>query len=211
MADTAGAGGAPGAAPSEQRREVRIPTRLVVAYRVEGTHTDLVRESSDVSYSGMFVVTAEAPAQGSRVRFEIHDPEQGPLARGSAMVRWVRPELGLPGKPGGMGLQFLDLDEASRRWVSRIADNRLTALTADVHSAPAMPRPRMEAGAVPWTPAADHASMPGLRPAPQMMPTPMPPVRERTPARAALVAAVLGLVLGLVLGAVLGWFARGIF
>jgi uncharacterized protein (TIGR02266 family) len=201
--DESAAGYGRRAGETDRRAGARVNARLVVRYRAEGARAEFVRESADVSYSGMFVLTAEPPAAGTKVAFDILDPERGRIASGTALVRWVRAEKGLPGKPGGMGLQFLDLDEASHRWIARIVERQLTALSADIDPSPARVSVTADAGTVPWAMSEGATVAPplvSLTPAPSQ--SPVQPARPLPRFVVPLLAALAGLVIG--------WIARGL-
>jgi uncharacterized protein (TIGR02266 family) len=78
--------------------------------------------STNISLGGMFVATAEPREPGSQFDFEYVLEDGFTLIKGRAEVAWVRSEPEGDGRPVGMGVRFMELEETSRVLVGRIVD-----------------------------------------------------------------------------------------
>ena len=67
--------------------------------------------SDNISTGGLFIVTDQPKAIGTVLKFEFIVRDGGPTIEGSGVVRWVENH---PQKPKGMGIKFVDLNEAGR-------------------------------------------------------------------------------------------------
>lgn len=94
--------------PVERRRHPRFSLRLTVTATGKAlTFTDF---SYDVSEGGIFVETQSPLAVGTHLALEFTLPENpDPIKAKGKIARAVPPEQALPGKPAGMGIQFLEL------------------------------------------------------------------------------------------------------
>ncbi|HZI11334.1 MAG TPA: TIGR02266 family protein, partial [Myxococcus sp.] len=79
--------------------------------------------ATNLSPGGMFVRSRTPQAVGTPVKFEVQIANGTRVLRGAAVVRWVR-EVGDPAGPPGMGLQFEELDPASRALVDMMLQKR---------------------------------------------------------------------------------------
>ncbi|WP_343073413.1 TIGR02266 family protein, partial [Pyxidicoccus fallax] len=79
--------------------------------------------ATNLSPGGMFIRSRTPQPVGTPVKFEVQIAGGVRVLRGSAHVRWVR-EVGDPAGPPGMGLQFQELDEASRALVDMMLQRK---------------------------------------------------------------------------------------
>ena len=103
-----------GAAAGDGRR------RIILQF---GSFRDFIQEfSAQISADGMFVhqpdLPAPAPAVGEELDFEVRLDDDFRLVYGSGELAWYR---GAPDP--GAAIRFIEMDEASRRLASRLADN----------------------------------------------------------------------------------------
>jgi uncharacterized protein (TIGR02266 family) len=113
----------------------------------------------NVSSGGMFVQSRTPQPIGTRLSFEIVSKEGASLLRGRGRVSWVKnfdPEQ--PDRPHGMGLRFIELDDASQQLIDRVVRYRdqmrgsfrssvrsktveLQALAEEIHTMPSPQQP----------------------------------------------------------------------
>lgn len=96
----------PPAAP--RRQQFRVP--FVVEVNLTSDHTFWTGFTNNLSSGGVFLASPRPLPLGSRVQFELRLPDDGQTSLITAEVRWYREEGAIEGEPGGMGLQFVDLD-----------------------------------------------------------------------------------------------------
>ncbi len=106
---------------TEERR--RSPRARLGAARVHyqtPTGTPLSGRAVDLGSGGLFVQSATLLPVGKHVTLEIHVP--GELAPWSAVGRvvWIRKQADGAGKPAGMGIAFIDIDDAVRSSIGRL-------------------------------------------------------------------------------------------
>ncbi len=120
-------------APREEEGEsyaVAPDTRLVRRHRRVGLRTEVHLESAsnlyagltnNISEGGLFVASDQLLPRGSVLDLEFSLPDGGPPVRTTGVVRWLREDLDSIEEPPGMGVQFVELSEATRtrleRWV----------------------------------------------------------------------------------------------
>ena len=103
----------------ERRRHQRAPVRLQASLNFPSVEQFLSAYAGDVSESGMFIRTegpAHQPGQLVTLRFEACEER---IVQGKARV--VRVEA------AGMGVEFVELDETSRRLIEMIVRIKLAA------------------------------------------------------------------------------------
>jgi len=103
----------------ERRRHQRAPVDLQVSLKFPSVQQFLSAYAGDVSESGMFIRTegpAHQPGQLVTLRFEAGEER---IVQGKARV--VRVEA------AGMGVEFVELDESSRRLIEMIVRIKLAA------------------------------------------------------------------------------------
>lgn len=109
---------APDDSQDERRRHQRAPIELQVSLRFSSVQQFLSTYAGDISEGGMFV-RAEGEHQVGQVVALRFDAGKERIVEGTARV--VRVE------PGGIALEFLDLDESSRRLIEMIVRIKLAA------------------------------------------------------------------------------------
>ena len=118
--------------PTERRSAERVGLVTPIRIRYESVIDFVETQSMNISRTGMFIVT-DAPAPlGSRIEFEFSLTDGFVLLCGLAEV--VRVAMG--GIVEGMGVRFLDLDDANRRVIERIVsvntdEGRVSTITFD--------------------------------------------------------------------------------
>jgi len=178
----------PPAAPSERRAANRAGLAVPVRLRYDSVLDFVDTQSMNISRTGMFIVTDTPAPLGSRLDFEFSLSDGFVLLKGVAEV--VRVASG--GIVAGMGLRFLDLDDAYQQVIDRIVavntdEGRVSTLNFDfsrpatASQMPAVTDEALRLGA----PAADRPRTPA--PAPR---TPAPVVLAPRPAPAVAVAPV---------------------
>ena len=154
----------------ERRREPRVPVGLNirVAY---GTLDEFVdRQALNISHGGIFIRTRDLQPVGTPVTIDIRLQGGAKVIRGrGTIVRGVSPSApGEPHRDPGIGIQFTELDEESKRLVEKIVATRGAAAAqgtppgdevdlGDLEESVAAPAP---ASAVPRPPAPASASTP---------------------------------------------------
>ncbi len=109
--------------PADRRRFARIPltARVRVMFSEEGARRQLLLEN--ISADGLFLRADPPKPVGTRVKFEFLLRDGGEPILGLGVVRWVEEN---PGMPRGMGIQFLELNEAGRREIKAVLASRKT-------------------------------------------------------------------------------------
>lgn len=105
---------------TERRKFARIPVSLMLKFK-SFEHLEHMVEGhiGDLSLGGMFLRTSQVKPVGTTVQMEIPVRDDTLCIRGE--VRGVRYNNG---KPVGMGIEFRDLDEQSRRLIQYIMDKQ---------------------------------------------------------------------------------------
>jgi type IV pilus assembly protein PilZ len=106
-------------AGSERRRSDRIDLVVRVDYKtVDELFSDFAR---NINEGGMFIETDSPPDPGSAVALEFRIPgSEDPI---QVMGRVVRASSGSRGEPGGMGIEFENLDSQSRDLINQLVRN----------------------------------------------------------------------------------------
>ncbi|HEX9049034.1 MAG TPA: TIGR02266 family protein [Anaeromyxobacter sp.] len=165
--------------PHDKRSGERTPIGLAVRLSY-GTVDEFVDKFAvNISRGGLFIRTREPRPIGTRLTFELRLQGGEVVLKGAGVVRWVQAESATASPPTapGMGVQFTELDDASRVLVERMVSLKETRGVAPgfVAPAPVAPRPRT-------TPAPTRAPTP-IIPAPRAA-TPLPsPARTPEPVR----------------------------
>ncbi|MEP6654177.1 MAG: PilZ domain-containing protein [Myxococcales bacterium] len=107
-----------GGAPStgERRTGIRAKLSVPVMCRYDSVLDFVETQSMNVSETGMFMATETPAAVGSRIDFNFTLADGFSLLHGSAEVMRVVTS----GPVNGMGVRFVDLDEANRALIARI-------------------------------------------------------------------------------------------
>jgi uncharacterized protein (TIGR02266 family) len=116
-----------------------------------GAGARLVGRAVDLGKGGLFVQTNDPMPPGKQVSVELQIP--GQLATWSAIgrVRWSRAHADAGGKPAGMGVAFVDIDNAVLVAIGKILERgplveRTDTATAGTHAAAAPARERTVLG-----------------------------------------------------------------
>jgi hypothetical protein len=103
----------------ERRRSPRAAVDLQVGLRFDSVQAFLSAYAGDISEGGMFVHMANAPHQvGQTVALQF-DAGKERIVQGTARIVRVDPD--------GFGLQFVELDDTSRRLIEMIIRIKLAA------------------------------------------------------------------------------------
>jgi uncharacterized protein (TIGR02266 family) len=108
-----GGGSSAGMTPREPRAPVVVPVR----YRYESILDFHETQSANISRTGMFVLTSEVVPQNTVVEFEVSLADGFLLLKGKAEVARVSVT-----PPRGLGLKFVQLDDASLKLITRIVE-----------------------------------------------------------------------------------------
>jgi type IV pilus assembly protein PilZ len=139
----------------ERRRDPRA--RSVGVVRCESaTGRKLVSRWLDLGSGGLFVETDEPPTAGTLLTLEIEIPGERAAASAAGRVTWVREGQSSDGKPPGMGVAFIDVDDAVRASIGRfVARESLSEAQAQSPKAlPSRERTVLGVGLSAKTPAA---------------------------------------------------------
>ena len=129
----------------DRPREPRTSVGLRVKLSYGSVDEFVERFATNISRGGVFIRTREPKPVGTQVDLEIRLATGESVIRSRGVVRWVaaaNPKARPPVAPG-MGIQFLQLDEASRELVERMVSAResragpVAAPVADPSQAPA--------------------------------------------------------------------------
>lgn len=97
----------------------RVPLKLRVNMEFEKFSGFISEYSENISEGGMFIKTTKPKPMGSVFSLEFKLKDDYKLIQGWGEVVWVR-EKPEGNKPAGMGIKFLDLDEASTELIRSI-------------------------------------------------------------------------------------------
>ena len=111
-------------------RQVSLDSRRIrlereVKIRVPQFDTFVTEYSSNISTTGMFILTNNPKPPGTVVTFEFSVADDWKLIRGQAQVVWVRHRAEGPEQPPGMGVRFVELDGQSRRLIRWIVEKHI--------------------------------------------------------------------------------------
>jgi PilZ domain len=113
----------------ERRRHPRAPVDLLVGLKFESLQQFLAVYAEDLSESGMFLRSEHAGplrevGQTVELRFDAGNRR---IVEGRArVVRLIEPSA--PGAPGGIAIEFIDLDPVSRKLIEAIVRIKLAAV-----------------------------------------------------------------------------------
>ncbi|WP_404368717.1 TIGR02266 family protein [Corallococcus coralloides] len=99
-----------------RRTSDRKSVGLLVKLKHETVGSFTEEFATNISPGGMFIRSRTPQPVGTPVRFEVQIANGVRVLQGTASVRWVR-DVNDPAGPPGMGLQFQELDTASRALV----------------------------------------------------------------------------------------------
>ena len=107
----------------ERRRFARLDARLDVQFIYAEGFFEL--KTDDLSLGGMFISTEHLIPAGEKLRVVLHLPGPAPVVKAMCEVVRVVDEPG-PGQAAGIGVRFLDMDEASRRAIGNFLAARVS-------------------------------------------------------------------------------------
>jgi hypothetical protein len=119
------------AGEEERRRHPRAPVDLLVGVKFESVQQFLAVYAEDLSESGMFLRSEHAgPLREAGQVLELRfDAGNRRIVEGRArVVRVLEPSA--PGSPGGIAIEFIELDPVSRKLVEAIVRIKLAAVQA---------------------------------------------------------------------------------
>jgi molecular chaperone DnaK len=179
--------------PSDKHGGERQPVGLLVRLPYGSVDEFVERFSVNMSRGGLFLRTDKPRPVGTLLNVEIRLQSGQAILRAQGVVRWIQgPDAPTQGKPlaPGMGIQFTQLDDASRAVVDRMValrEKRSAAASAatapPVAPRPAATPPPRPAATPPPRPAATPPPRPAATPPPRLATTP-PPVQPPTAPRA---------------------------
>ena len=114
-------------AQADQRASLRVPTRLGASFATVG---EICRSlMTNLSCGGLFLRTEDIVDLGTRLELCIHIDESGEDIRVRAEVVSHNVGPGFGSDEHGMGLRFLDLDEATQKQIEELYERSLRELT----------------------------------------------------------------------------------
>ncbi|WP_163784251.1 TIGR02266 family protein [Myxococcus vastator] len=170
-----------------RRTTDRKAVGLLVKLKHESVGSFAEEFATNLSPGGMFIRSRTPQAVGTPVKFEVQIAGGVRVLRGSALVRWVR-EVGDPAGPPGMGLQFEELDTASRALVDMML---MRKTVADSNASAVQPLPAIAPSVAPAiAPSVAPAIAPSVAPAIAPSIAPMAQARPASPVQARPVSPV---------------------
>ncbi len=109
---------------TERRRAPRAALNLLIQHRFATYEDFLSDQSMDISSGGIFICTESPREEGALVYLQFSLSEGTPLIEGLGRVVRVNPP-GIAGRVAGMGIEFVNLDDASRRTIADVVAHRL--------------------------------------------------------------------------------------
>ena len=103
----------------------RVALEREISIRVPRFDTFVTEYSSNISTTGMFIVSENPQPPGTSFSFEFSVADDWKLIRGKAQVVWTRYRDEGPERPPGMGVRFLEVDAQSRRLVRWIVEKHI--------------------------------------------------------------------------------------
>jgi uncharacterized protein (TIGR02266 family) len=111
-------------AGAERRRHPRQPLHLLVQFRFGSFEEFLAEYALNISPGGLFIRTDEPGEDGAIIYLQFALKDGSRLIEGMGRVVRVNPP-GDPARPAGMGVEFLNFDEASLALIEDICAARL--------------------------------------------------------------------------------------
>jgi uncharacterized protein (TIGR02266 family) len=100
----------------------RVPLAAKVAFKFERFSGFISEFSSNISPTGMFIMTKTPESPGNLLDFEFRLGDGFEIIQGKGEVVWTRAIAEGPNRPPGMGIRFLELSEGSKELIYRIVD-----------------------------------------------------------------------------------------
>ncbi len=116
--------------PTPSNRQASVDSRRIalereVAIRVPAFNSFVKEYSTNISTTGMFIVSEKPHAPGTVFNFEFSVADDWKLIRGKCQVVWTRYRSEGEGRPAGMGVRFTELDAQSRRLIRWIVEKHI--------------------------------------------------------------------------------------
>ena len=116
--------------PNDTNRQASIDSRRIalerqIAIRVPRFDSFVTEYSSNISTTGMFIVSDNPQPPGTTFTFEFSVADDWKLIRGKAQVIWTRYRSEGDERPAGMGVRFIELDAQSRRLIRWIVEKHI--------------------------------------------------------------------------------------
>lgn len=148
----------------------RVPLATKVQFKFDRFSGFISEYSSNISPTGMFIVTENPEPAGRILDLEFRLGDGFEIIKGQGEVVWARSLPDGPSRPPGMGIRFLDLSPGSQDLIYRIVD-RFVAQGGTPFDLAGM----REAPAAPGAPAAPEPALPPL----SLEPDPFPDLEGR--------------------------------
>ncbi|MGV3621428.1 MAG: TIGR02266 family protein [Archangium sp.] len=103
----------------QNRTKQRKLVSLLVKLTHKGIDEFVQKYATNISEGGMFIRTRDPKPIGTDLSFKVEIADGQRVLQGVATVKWTRSD-GDPSGPAGMGLEFRELDDASRMLVDRM-------------------------------------------------------------------------------------------
>ena len=100
----------------------RVPLATKVQFKFDRFSGFISEYSSNISPTGMFIVTENPEPPGHILDLEFRLGDGFEIIKGQGEVVWVRAAPDGPSRPPGMGIRFLDLAPGSQDLIYRIVD-----------------------------------------------------------------------------------------
>lgn len=115
----------------DRREHPRLPLELLVQFRLPSMDEFMREYASNISVGGMFIRTGTPHPEGSRVYLQFRLEDGSKIIEGLGQVVHVNPpEANNP----GMGVEFINLDDASRAFIEELVNQRLGDVEGDTES-----------------------------------------------------------------------------
>ena len=103
----------------------RVPLERKVILKFHHFGGFFIEYSANVSLTGMFIKTDAPKPPGSVFIFEIWLGDEQRLVHGIGEVVWVRRDEEDEGRPAGMGIRYIKIDEESQAVIRRVIGEQL--------------------------------------------------------------------------------------
>ena len=105
----------------ERRKCLRVP---LIGLEIFSRNTrGLIGKSRDISPYGMFIDTENPPQPETKILLEFKLPDHIMPIRAYSEVKWVRRGTTLEAGPSGMGVQFINIYELDRKWLTKYSES----------------------------------------------------------------------------------------
>ena len=102
----------------KERKHERSPVSLLVQYRFNSLEDFLAEYATNLSPGGIFIATEEPSPVGAMLHLQFSLKDGSKLIEGMGRVAHVKRDAS--GKARGMGIEFVQFDEASLGLIARI-------------------------------------------------------------------------------------------